>query len=191
MTLARVRTIWTGPQVVGGGVTDLYFNGSSGDEDDMVDVVAAFWGALDGDIATGNTATFEPEVVNINEGTGAIISIVTLGVVPAPVVGQSVADQLPTATQGLMRWGTSGIVNNRIVRGRTFLPAMVESNNDNGQPTTAFGVTADAAALAYIQNGVVLPMIWARPAPGRAGSQHNVLSGSLWSQWAVLRSRRD
>lgn len=191
MTIARIRSLWTGAQIRGGGVTDIYYFASSGDEGDMAAEVRGLWSDLAATFVTGTTVTIDPDVFNIDEGTGDVVSIVTLGSPPAPVTGSNAGDPLPPATQGLLQWRTSGVVRNRRVRGRTFLPAQGEGGSTLGVPSSGLITTWQDAADIFLSQ-VQQPVVWSRPVPGGdPGSFHAVESAAAWDQWAVLRSRRD
>jgi hypothetical protein len=90
------------------------------------------------------------------------------------------------------------VVNNRIVRGRTFVPGMLEDNNFSpGVPGGNFLTVGLAAATALIDDATANFVIWSRPFEGsetvspRVGTRHGVVQAEVWSEWAVLRSRRD
>lgn len=191
MTIARVRTVMTGTSIVGGGVCDLYFNGSTGAEDAMCGAVRDFWDAIKSGIRSGTEILVEPEVFNLDETDGSVVSIATVSPAPTVVTGTGSDDPLPPATQALMRWSTDGVVANRRVRGRTFIPAQGEGGNTGGVPNSAARALYDGAAAALIADPDCIFVIWSRPTPSRPGSQHIVLAGSTWNQYAVLRSRRD
>lgn len=191
MTIARIRSVWTGPQIVGGGVTDLYFVTDVIQADAVAANVKTFWDSIIGNMADGNQVVVEPEVVFLNEATGAVVNFAQTPTL-APSVGGSSADPLPPATQALIRWQTAGIVNNRRVRGRTFLPAMTESVSTEGVPSGFLPAEVEDAILDLLGQGDGELVIWSRPVEGgRIGSLHVVTGGGLWDQFAVLRSRRD
>lgn len=191
MTLARVRSIWSGSMIRGGGVTDLYFFGSTGDEGTFAADVRGLWADLASAFVTGTTVAIDPDVFNIDEATGDVISIVTLGSPPSPVTGTSAGEPLPPASQGLIQWRTSGVVANRRVRGRTFLPALGEGGSTLGVPSSGTITLVEDACAAFLSLASQ-PMVWSRPVDGvRPGSMHDVQSATMWTQWAVLRSRRD
>lgn len=190
MTVARIRATWTGPQINGGGISDFYFFGSLGDEDSMCSKVDDLVATMANSVATGNSVGVESSVPYFEEGTGDLIRIEPATPLSRHNGGGS-GEPLPPATQALIQWLTPGIVNNRRVRGRTFYPALTEASSVNGIPGGSMLSGMSAALSAYITPSSVIPVIWARPAPGRPGTIHNVDSAFIWTKFAVLRSRRD
>jgi len=181
----RVRTSITGGQ---GGpyLSTLYFNVVGGlTAANANAAVGAFWLAVKGRVATGITMSTEAEVATIDIATGQVTGITA--VTPVVNVGTAAGDTCPPATQGLLRWRTGTYIGGREIRGRTFLPGVTETDNVNGVPSASYISTVNAAAAAMIADANSDFMVYSRKnfdaAPG--------LSGSVWSQWAVLRSRRD
>lgn len=192
--MLRVRTVMTG--VAGSPwYTNMYFGGADAqsDVDAATDRVRAFWQSIGGYISTGVNIDVQSDVALINEGTGVVFDLKTH--VTAPVASSGATERLPTSNQALVRLGTSGIVAGRRVRGRIFLPGFNEGVSVNGQVQASDRALIDnaAKALAGITPSATPPMVvWSRPVDGgRAGSFYPVTSCTTWSQWAVLRSRRD
>lgn len=189
--MGRVRTVLTGPQIVGGGVSDLYFSEGEGAIDVLPSAVATFWTELAPGLHEGNTADVDPSVAILDETTGALIAVETSSTNPPPIAFSDAGDPQGPANQALIQWHTGAVVNGRVVRGRMFVPAVAESASTLGVPT--------AAAIAFFQDAVdgllaavnATLCIWHRPNGANPGSKHEVLSGTIWTQWAVLRSRRD
>lgn len=191
MTIARVRTFLSGPQIQGGGVQEFYFFGAAGSEPAMVAAVADFWDAAGDDLLIGNQATVSDVVTNIDEATGNLVSLVTVPGGPVTHAFTLAGEATPPFTQALIRWATDGVVNNRLVRGRTFIPAIPEGRSLEGVPDGELRADLDFAAEALIANAETQLVVWSRPTDVRAGSQHTVLSANVWDEFAVLRSRRD
>lgn len=187
--MLRVTTFWSGLPVVGGGITQLYFNSNdAGQASGAASAVRGLWVALAPIFSGGLTAQVSSEVALMNvDGT---INDYAVAGAQAPVVGGSGGDVLPPATQLLLRLQTSAIKNNRRVKGRINLPGQLEVNSSNGAPTASTISTANAALAAYIAN-VPQPAVWSRPGPGGSGIAPPVTSVSTWTKWAVIRSRRD
>jgi hypothetical protein len=198
--IMRVRSVLNG---VAGlpGYSNLYFGPVDGTlaESDAVDLVAAFWNSMLGDMDNNITITVEGEVPIIEDTTGEIQDVVTVTGQTLAVFGQS--DPLPFTTQALGRFITADFVNGRRVRGRMFVPGMCEISNALGVPTTTF-ITAASARFAGLVGDATAPLvIWSRPIPvkppttpptfTRLGSSHVVTESNVWTQWASLRSRRD
>lgn len=163
------------------------------------DAVRAFWLAQAPSIGVGLLMTVEPEVALIDEATGNLTGVFTT--VTAAVGGGAAGDRLPPADQGLGRLLTGGFVDGRRVRGRIFMPAMVEANSTLGAPIAAYTASLSASLATLMNDPATGLTVWARPRPAdplhvpplplRPGSQHAVTGVGASTQWAVLRSRRD
>ena len=184
--MIRVRSVLTG--VAGAPYyTNHYFDagGLGGQEQDAVDAVGDFWNAFDTSLDNALQINTDPEVPTINAVTGAITS----SVATTPFFNQfaSTGEALPPATQLLIRWTTPTFVSGRRLRGRTFIPGCTEdSNTSTGTPAAGFSTPVNAA-VAALTGGAVALCIWSRT----HGVAIPVSSGTYWSQWAILRSRRD
>lgn len=196
MSLVRVQSVWTG--VAGSPYyTNLYALGplSTNNGNDLADawhaLVAAFAGSFRDDL----TMRISDELLEFSEQTGAVTGAGST--TQTPITGTASTDPLPPANQGLIQWGTAGIVHNRRVRGRTFFPGMMEALSTEGVPTAAFISTLEGLVDAFLATMTDRLMIWAQPFegsegnPARAGSAHVVTSASVAPYWAILRSRRD
>lgn len=188
-----IRTIIGGAAVTGGGVSTLAFFDPGGDEEaqDLVGYVTTFWttmaAGLDNNVTfqvEGNPARYAATDGSLQEIFDASGSAVITG----GVSGQA----CPRASQGLIRWATQGITNNRVVKGRTFIPGIPAA-----QLTDAGGLSADAVAQYAAPANALIDatgdqvVVWSRPRPGTPGEEHRVTSASVWEQLAVLTSRRD
>ena len=189
--MLRTRAVLTGPQIVGGGVQDFYWDAGTGSALVAATFHTEFWAALAPGLKSGNSATVESVAYVLDEATGDTIGILPVDPAPETVQFASAEQPLPTATQALVQWLTPGIVNNRRVRGRTFLPATVEGANETGVPNAAARAAWLAAANGIIGDVTTPLVVWSRPTESRPGSIHPVESASIWTQWASLRSRRD
>lgn len=191
MTISRVDSIWSGPSIRGGGITQNFFGEDSVDAQACVDAMEAFWTAILGSIIGDNFVTVEPTVTLLDEVTGDLEGQVTT-TVSGPLEGTGGSAPLPPATQGLVRWFTPQVANNRLIRGHTFLPAMSEGNNEApGVPSTGLVAAVNDAAADLIADADSQLVIWHRPKAPNNGSAGIVQSASMWSEWATLRSRRD
>lgn len=185
MAIRRVRVVWTGTPVAGGALSTFYFADSLGTEQDCVDAVATFLGTVDGNMTTQISWATEADVVDINAVTGATEGVTAT--TPQTGAGASAGELLPAATQGLLRLRTNTIAGGREVRGRIFLPGMVESNNVSGRPESGMVTSINGAANTLRTDASVLWAVWSR----QHGVAPAVASATMWTQWAVLRSRRD
>ncbi|HKY46334.1 MAG TPA: hypothetical protein VJM50_24790 [Pyrinomonadaceae bacterium] len=184
--LWRVRTELTGPMITGGGQNDLYFAVTGGTAAQAVTAAGAFWQAVAAGLSSQLSWATQPEVIQIDDATGDISASVQT--TPQSGIGSDVGEALPKATMGLIRWRTGNFVGGREIRGRTFVPGVIEADNTtNGVPsTTIINVMNNAAAglLAAANADLVV----------YSPTKHTsalVTSASAWNQWAVLRSRRD
>lgn len=183
----RVRTVFSGTP--GSPYLSTQYTAVPNDTPALVDAqaantaVGAFWNTIDASLINGLSWATEGNVDVISD-LGVLSA--TFGVTPVTGVGGVTGVLSPPATQGLIRWGTGQFIGGREVRGRTFIPAIPTSMISGGVPTGTLVTNANTAASTLISSGVV-PVIWSKA----NNTFRNVNSGSLWSQFAVLRSRRD
>lgn len=194
--IARIRSIWTG--VTGTPwYSNLYFANDGGtDVSELAhNAVENYWAAFTGNMYDPLSISVEPDVAQIEEETGDLVGITTVAaaVIPCTAPGEP----LPFSTQLLVRLRTAAFVNSRNVRGRIFIPGMMESLSTGAVPTSALVTLANTATAALFNTAAAgAPLVvWSRPAPEaetpRVGSYAQVTSSSCWDQWAVQRSRRD
>lgn len=190
--MLRVRVVWTGLPGLP-GLSTYYFTGPETGPD-AVQVKTAVADAIDAvkaHLVNDITATVQGTVDVINPANGELTS--ALSTADSVIIGTNVADPLPSTTQLLIQLPTTGIVAGRRVRGRSFIPGLSEAANDLGRPLSAVR-TAFAAAFDPVANMGDQPwVVWARPRdvdPERDGSAHPVGEPQVWTEWAVLRSRR-
>lgn len=207
MPLYRVTTTIAGNTVAGGGISEMYFDAGGGAlVADAVDCVRDFYDALKAIMHSSTVFTISGVVETVNEVTGDVTAAgSTTG---TSVTGTSATDPAPGSTQGLIQWRTGVYSDGRELRGRTFLPGMLSGRSSNGIPD-ATALTAMAAAVAAVTGHTASAQVWRRPrlealalgSPGqpgyrpahdaRVGSMADIVTGTPWTKWAVLRSRRD
>lgn len=198
MVALRVNTILSGPGVIGGGINQMFFSNGAADAQACTDAVQDFWDALAAQMSNQINYQTDTVVAVFNETDGQLLSQNVVTALPL-ASGLLTNHMLPTSTQGLIRLGTNGIVHNRQVRGRVFVPGMVEDNNFSpGVPGGSWPSVAQAAINALIADATADLAVWSRPVtvatagvPIRNGSIHDVTAATVWDKWAVLRSRRD
>lgn len=124
--------------------------------------------------------------LEIVESTDGQITGVT-SATPRSAQGTLAGDMLPPATQGLLQWRTGVFQAGREVRGKTFVPALTEAAALGGQvaATTQTGLQNLITAMIAATNAELA--IYSR----KNGSIVPVNAGTVWNQFAVLRSRRD
>jgi hypothetical protein len=185
--MLRVTTEWTSIQ---GGpyYSTFYFDGDTeGEGDAAVAAVADWWGDWVSTINANVDATVRGETEIIDPATGQITGTTSAADVAVPMSGSG--DMLPLTTQALIRWRTGVFVNGREIRGRTFIPGLEEPANAAGRPLGTLPATVQPRINDFLTasaggGGLVVYS----PTNGQAAF---VNSGSMWNQWAVLRSRRD
>ena len=189
-TLGRLRTVWSG--VAGSPYyTNLYFltdatgTGMQDSCDAWTDLIDAFSTSL----ATSLVPTIDADVPLIDSTNNTLTGSTTVS--GATVDCDGGGDLMPPATQGLIRWRTDAVVAGRRLRGRTFLPGMTEGDgNAGGAVLPALKVSMDG----YLAT-TFIPATQAAAPLVVYGPTHfafsEVVSGDMWEQFAVLRSRRD
>lgn len=187
--MLRVRTQIGGPLVVGGGLATHYFDPvGSADAQSAVEKVETFWEDLEDVIQVNVTFLVEPEVVVIDPADGSLQDIIPVST--TPLTGAGTDPSVARATQGLLRLTATGIVNNRRIQGRTFIPGVMQTALQGGGPNASY-VSALTAAGSTLRDGDENLVVWSRPAPGRQGVASPVQIAQGSDKFAVLRSRRD
>lgn len=194
--MLHVRSIGTG--VAGSPYyTNLYFTGEIASAAAALTKVRTFMAALAPNIGSGMTINVQSEVKEIDPFFGNTLAILN-GPDQAPIATSGGTTVTPPATQGLIRLATGGVVRNRRVIGRIFVPRVAVGAVATGGSVSAgyqTSVTNAISALIADQAGPRLA-VWSRPmelgpiGPVN-GSLHAVTSASVWSEFSVLRSRRD
>lgn len=181
----RIKTTFSGPNVVGGGINYLYFNDAAGSPEDAQSAVVNFWTIANDAYRVDTVASVSNEVA-VMDLSGSITGVLTAGD-NVNINGTDDSDPLPPATQCLVRLRTGVFVAGREVRGRIFIPSGGEALSVGGKPgggrltelqTAVGGLVGDINSTLVVfsrTHGVAPP----------------VSSGSVWNQFAVLRSRRD
>jgi len=188
--LYRVRVGWTG----GSGTPWLsthYFLESAGTAQQAATAVGVFWGAVDALINSGHDWATEPDVSTIESTTGALTGVVQT--TSQTGTGGSAVERLPQATQGLLQLRTGAVIGDRELRGRIFIPGLTQDSNDAGDVIAATITAVNAAAVTLMTSANADLHIWKRPSSsgGSDGSNAQVVGASMWTKFAVMRSRRD
>jgi len=103
--------------------------------------------------------------------------------------GTASGEPLPDVCQVLYRWGTGTIVNGRFLTGRTFLPGVARINDVDGNLESAIRVALQSVGQTFATSGAT-PVVWHRPVSGSGGSEAQMTTCNVWSEFAVLRRRR-
>lgn len=182
----RIRTEITGG--VGGTpyVSTMYFGTGLYVLDDALSAVGDFWTGVKGQMSTASSITVSGSADVIDDATGDLVGVES-GTPPGTMIGGSSGDPCPPATQALIQWQTSTVVAGRVLRGRTFIPNITENDATGGKPSNDLKSAYLSAAQALIDDVGSEFRIWSR-----AHGQSALATGrSVWSEFAVLRSRRD
>lgn len=189
--MLKVTNTVTGTLVRGGGLSTWYYDDTTTEAQDAVDAVLAFWTAIADRIATGIAITVSPEVEVIDPSTGNITSVESA--TGGTVNGSEGTEPLAPALQGLVRWRTGVYVTSgsparsREIRGRTFIPGPTIGQSNNGKPEADYLSDVGAAAASYASSGPNASLVYSRT-HDRA---EPITASSVWTEWAILRSRRD
>lgn len=187
----RVRTVFTG--LVGTPwMSTFYFAEGAGTAQQAVAAAGAFWTSVSGsNMQTGLAWSTEAEVVLIDSATGDPTSLANT--TPVAGTGTGGSDPVPAQCQILVRWRTGIFLPSSVpgkgpreLRGRTFIPSSLESNN--------LGVVSAAQQTFY--NGVANTLLSAANADlvvfsDTKHSAATAVSASTWDKYASLRTRRD
>ena len=182
----RVRTIFTG---MSGSpyLSTMYFGSTDPLQtaQEAVTAVGNFWGAIDAQLSSTLGWTTDPEVAEVDIVTGEVAgSTATTPVSGVGALGNAV---MALTTQALVRWRTGTFIAGREVRGRTFVPGTTTLHNLAGRPGGTLVTTITTAAAALVADVNADLYIWSR----KNGAIGNVTSGTVWTEYASLRSRRD
>lgn len=181
--LPGITQTWWAPGTVGG---------STADATDILARFRAAWLAIAGLMEPRVTIDFDPICLAVEASTG-VLQGAFAGTDPTSVTGTATGDPLPLQTQGLIQLGTSTVISGRRVRGRLFLPGVVEGDNTStGVPSGTYRSTATTAFGGLTTGGGTSSqlVVWHRPQNGVGGASPLVTSVSTSTKWAVLRSRR-
>lgn len=152
----------------------------------FADAWTSFLVTIQGAIIDNLTAVVEPEVTIIESSTGELVGVSTID--GATVAPTGSTDALPPMTQALLQIQTPTIISGRRLRGRIFLPGMLEANNTvDGAPSAALTESFNGAGATLVD---ALASTWVVYSPTHR-AYGTVTGVQTWNQWAVLRSRRD
>lgn len=180
----RVRTQFQGSQ---GGIllSTQYFNIIGGlTAANAVADLHAFWNTIKSNICNDLTIQIEPEVAEINVATGDLEGLVPVS--STQLTGGEPSDPEPWMTQGLLQLRTGTFIGGREIRGRIFIPGATFQQSSGGVPTSTYKTLVEGAAATLLSSADSELMVWSK----KNGDSAPVISATMWSQWAVLRSRR-
>lgn len=184
--LYRVRTAIAGNSGGRQVATHFFDAASPNTAQASADAVRSFWDVLKSKIVTTYTFTVEAVVDTIDVATGQPVS--ATGVTTTPVTGTEGTEKLPPATQGLIEWRTGAYHAGREIRGKTFIPGLSNSSSSAvGVPTSTWLALAGSATIGLMGELDAVPVVYSQKYRVFAP----IIGGNGWSEWAVLRSRRD
>ena len=185
--LARVRVIWTAGSGAPYISTFMFGFGGIGDGTEQQDATAVIgWIAnVKGTVFTGYTLTVPNEVELIDKSTGEVVGVTS--VTGGGSAGTNGGTPLPPATQTVTKLRTGTFYGGRELKGRSFLGGQVTANMSGGLPTAGLITTVDAAYNALKNDANTSYSVWSR----KKHVANNVITVATWSEFAVLRSRRD
>jgi hypothetical protein len=184
--VARVRVLWSGPGVVGPGVSTFYFNEiHSGFLADL----RAFYYSLR--FLHPNTVAWD------FPNTGDLLDVASgdiTGTWTEPAEAQLVAAGAGQHAQGVgmrLTWSTAGIRNHRRVRGSTFLcPLTLTMYDTDGTIVPGTVTVAKTAADQLITDSAGEFVIYSRKGAIPTGQASEVIGSGAPDRVSWLRSRR-
>lgn len=162
-----------------------YFDIAAGSAQQAADAWRLAIGAPVGTYCAGYVYDAITAVEEVNPANGS-----TTGIYPVTVAAVTFndADQpLPAATSLLLQWRTGVYNAGRENRGRTNIARLGELRSTTGVPNTTCITEFQARITALLADVNVQHVVWSR----KLGLWDATASGSVWTQWAVMRSRRD
>lgn len=150
---------------------------------DMRVELDTFYSALCDDFLTNELTVTVPSTGDIiDSADGSLIGVWNDGT-PLANTGTLTQGILPLATQLLVQLQTNEIVAGRKLHGRLFIPGFTDPSDDNGM------VAADTLSAVH----ALASTAFSDDAAVYSPTHHTwatVADATVWSQWAVLRSRR-
>lgn len=171
----------------GPGLAVFYFS-DAGPVAPQRQAIKTFVNQMDAYISGTTTWTVRQEGRILEAATGAVTGLWSD---PVDQSGDGAGGDfgLADATQLLIRWKTTTVVDGRVVQGRTFIPGILQQYSANGNVAPSLIPLTTAAALGLVIADVGFG-IWHRPKAGAGGVLCPVTSAGTWSEFAVLRRRR-
>ena len=188
-TLGRVRVIWSGTGVVGGGLSTFY--SSNSDPSAFADALHDFFTAANGLFPDTVFLQVQSAGETIDEASGDINGVWSGGALAA-IQGAGPPD-FALGVGARVVWQTAGITRGRRVRGSTFLvPLSASVYTDDGtlDNTNVTNLQDAAEDLRTADSGSM--RIYSRPLPGQntGGSASGVTAAIVPDKISWLRSRR-
>lgn len=192
--LNRVVLVWNGPQVVGGGVTVLHYNGDAGTP--PIAAIATALTAQSKLIPSGVTVQVPGNGDVIEDSTGTLVDV-WAAAGGATIAGNGSA-QCAAGVGANISWLTPAIVGGRRLRGRTFIVPLAlrdpgsgdEFYDTDGTLGTVCRGRITTLATDLLAAGPLA--VWHRPTTkGGSDGTSAICSGSrVPDRVSTLRSRR-
>lgn len=180
--MKRTQTFLTGTD--GSPYVSTNYWGDTPTVQQVIDATANLWNIYDSYMVDNCFWSVDPVVVTVDPTTGEITESESGN--GANGQGASAVEMLPPHTQILVRWRTGFYAGGREIRGRTFIPALADTVNLEGNVSTTTATALTTALNTWILTAPN-PLIWSRV----TGQTAAVINASIWTEFAVLRSRRD
>jgi hypothetical protein len=186
------------------GFTNFYFIHSdppSTGAQNAVTNTANFWSACATFLPTTVSIVVDPTVKVIEDVTGDLVDVITVGTPPSGVTG-TLPGQGPSPAGACVNWSTTTVHGSRRIRGRTFIVPIAALHFNSGGQVGGSAVSGFQAAASALRTATGPTLgVWSRPraadptatppVTARTGLIGPVTGNSVPSKAVVLRSRRD
>jgi hypothetical protein len=187
----RYRYFMTGGQV-GTGYITFYAAGSTTLAawiTAATTFIQSAWGTgAGGGLPSGVTIQGDGVIDELDPATGDLTG--SQAVTPPGVISGAGTGTYAAPTGACVSWLTSGFVNGRRLRGRTFIVPVVSSKFQSDGTLDATFLSQIRTAANIYAGGAYIPVVWHRPVNGAGGEQHAINGYSVTDQAAVLTARR-
>lgn len=187
MVMQRVRAVWSGNGVVGGGVSTFYAEADGSQQ--LPVAINELFSAVKSLMPSGCTVTVPNGGDLIDEATGDLTGTWGTSITTAHV--GTGTDVWAAGVGARVVWDTGAVRNGRRVRGSTFIVPLtsVAYASDGTLGINGVGFLQDGvtAFLAQITDG---GRVWSRPTPTSAGASVPITGGRVPDKVSWLRSRR-
>lgn len=182
--ISRYRTVFSG--VAGAPwYSNMFFEGGTPEGEAYGEDVQNFWTGVASQMITAVTWEIEPTYTVFEASTGLITDVG--GWAGDAGAGLVSGEGLPYAVQAIVNWHTSVYVAGRELRGRTFIPGLTVTANDQGTLLESAQADIQTAASGLISGSSGAMTIFSRTHL----VEHIVETAQVPLKLGVLRSRRD
>lgn len=181
--LNRVQVVWA----ESGGFTGANTFYQVGDVD--LEIYKTFYDALEASIPSDVTISYPSSNLTYDSATGNVLSSWS-ATGQLDTIGTSGTDWA-RGVGAVLNWETTAFLNNRRVRGRSFLVPMEAASFDaDGNVDPGFRSSVEGFAQTFIDDLDGALAVWHRPINSAGGQNYIVESCSVSGTPAILRSRR-